>query len=91
MLTKTLAVDLAPYKINVNAIAPGAIATPMNEDVLRDPDKLKRVLSQVPLGRMGRPEEIAQMAVYLASEAAAYVTGSTFVIDGGLTQQVVQY
>lgn len=91
MLTKTLAVDLAPHKINVNAIAPGAIATPMNEDVLDDPDKLKRVLSQVPWGRMGTAEEVAQLAVYLASDAAAYITGATFVIDGGLSQQVVHY
>ncbi len=91
MLTRTLGVDLAPYKININAIAPGAIATPMNQDVLDDPDKLKRVLSQIPWGRMGKPEEIASMAVYLASDAADYITGATFVIDGGLTQQVVQY
>jgi len=91
MLTKTLGVDLAPHKININAIAPGAIATPMNKDVLDNPDKLKRVLSQVPWGRMGKPEEIASMAVYLASDAADYITGATFVIDGGLTQQVVQY
>lgn len=91
MLTKTLAVDLAPYKIRVNAIAPGAIATPMNKDVLEDPEKLKRVLDQVPAGRMGTAEEVAQLALYLASDAADYVTGATFVIDGGLTQQVVRY
>ena len=91
MLTKTLAVELAPYKISVNSIAPGAIETPMNVDVLRDLEKLRRVLSQVPWGRMGRPEEVADLAVYLASDAADYITGSTFVIDGGLIQQVVQY
>ena len=91
MLTKTLAVELAPYKISVNSIAPGAIETPMNVDVLRDLEKLRRVLSQVPWGRMGRPEEVADLAVYLASDAADYITGATFVIDGGLIQQVVQY
>lgn len=91
MLTKTLAVELAPYKISVNSIAPGAFETPMNVDVLRDLEKLRRVLSQIPWGRMGRPEEVADLAVYLASDAADYITGSTFVIDGGLIQQVVQY
>ncbi len=91
MLTKTLAVELAPYKISVNSIAPGAFETPMNVDVLRDVEKLRRVLSQIPWGRMGRPEEVADLAVYLASDAAEYITGSTFVIDGGLIQQVVQY
>lgn len=91
MLTKVLAVELAPYRININNLAPGAIETPMNIEVLREPGKLERVLSQVPWGRMGRPEEVAEAAVYLASDAAEYVTGATFVIDGGLTQQVVQY
>ncbi len=91
MLTKVLAVELAPYRINMNNVAPGAIETPMNIEVLREPEKLERVLSQVPWGRMGRPEEVAEAAVYLASDAAEYVTGATFVIDGGLTQQVVQY
>jgi len=91
MLTKVLAVELAPYKISINNLAPGAIETPINIDVLRDPEKLKRVLGQIPWGRMGQPEEVAEMAVYLASDAAEYVTGATFVIDGGLTQQVVQY
>ncbi len=91
MLTKVLAVELAPYGIKVNNLAPGAIETPMNRDVMEDPEKLERVLGQVPLGRMGRAEEVAEMALYLASDAAEYVTGATFVIDGGLTQQVVEY
>lgn len=91
MLTKVLAVELAPYRISINNLAPGAIETPMNRDVLEDPQKLERVLSQIPWGRMGRDDEVAEMALYLASDAAEYVTGATFVIDGGLMQQVVEY
>ncbi|MHB0914022.1 MAG: SDR family oxidoreductase [Armatimonadota bacterium] len=91
MLTKVLALELAPHRINVNAVAPGAIATPMNRDVLENPEKLARVRAQIPWGRLGTPEEVAALVVYLASDAADYVTGATFTIDGGLTEQVVEY
>lgn len=84
MLMRTIAVELAPHGITVNNIAPGAVETPMDADIKQDPDELKELLSEIPLNRMGKPEEIAELAVYLASDQSAYVTGSTFVIDGGM-------
>ncbi|MBX5451338.1 SDR family oxidoreductase [Thermogemmatispora sp.] len=84
MLMRTICLELAPYQITVNNIAPGAIDTPIDADVKADPQKYQALLEEIPLHRMGQPEEVAALAVYLASDAAAYVTGSTFVIDGGL-------
>jgi glucose 1-dehydrogenase len=84
MLMRTLALELAPHRITVNDIAPGAIDTPMDANLKQDPEKMRALLAEIPLGRMGQPEEVAGMAAYLASDSAAYVTGSTFFIDGGL-------
>lgn len=84
MLMRTIALELAPYKITVNNIAPGAINTPIDADVEADPEKKAALLREIPLARMGQPDEVGKLAVYLASDAAAYVTGSTYVIDGGL-------
>jgi glucose 1-dehydrogenase len=86
MLTRTIAVELAPYGITVNNIAPGAVDTPMDAPLKAHPDQMEDLLSEIPLGRMGKPEEIGSLAVYLASDASAYVTGSTFFIDGGMTR-----
>jgi glucose 1-dehydrogenase len=91
MMMRNLAMELAPYKINVNNIAPGAIATPINQSVLDDPVASKNAISEIPWGRFGKPEEVASVAVFLASEEAEYVTGSTYYVDGGLTQQVTMY
>lgn len=85
MMTRTICLELAPYNITVNNIAPGAIRTPIDADVESDPQKLATLLQEIPLRRMGEPEEIAKLAVFLASDAAAYVTGATYVMDGGLT------
>ncbi len=85
MLTRTICLELAPYHITVNSIAPGAIHTPIDADVEADPEKIAALLKEIPLRRMGQPEEIAKLALYLASDAAAYITGSTFIIDGGLS------
>jgi glucose 1-dehydrogenase len=87
MLTRTIAVELASHGITVNNVAPGAIETPMDAPLEANANQMSQLLSEIPLGRMGRPEEVAALAVYLASDAAAYVTGSTFVIDGGMTRQ----
>ncbi len=84
MLTRTLADELAPYQINVVGIGPGAIATPINQKTLNDPQKVQTLLSSIPLGRVGKPEDVAALAVWLASDASDYVTGTTFFIDGGL-------
>ena len=87
MLMRTIAVELAPHNITVNNIAPGAVDTPMDASLKEDANQMQELLSEIPLRRMGEPEEIAALAVYLASEEAGYVTGSTFVIDGGMMRQ----
>ncbi len=87
MLTRTIAVELAKYGITVNDVCPGAIDTPIDAPVKRDPEKMKTLLSEIPMRRMGRPEEIAQLCVYLASEDAAYVTGASISIDGGMSKK----
>jgi glucose 1-dehydrogenase len=87
MLMRTLAVELAPHEITVNNIAPGAIDTPMDAPLKQDPDLMKELLSEIPLGRMGKPEDVANMALFLASEASSYVTGSTLFVDGGMIRQ----
>jgi len=87
MLMRTIAVELAPHKITVNNIGPGAIDTPLDKPTKEDPAKMKKLLAEIPLDRMGQPEEVAELAIYLASDAAAYVTGSTYFIDGGMLRQ----
>ena len=84
MLMRDLSVELGPLGITVNNIAPGAIATPINTKLMADPKLLQPLLNNIPLGRLGKPEEVAGLAAFLASDDAAYVTGSTYVIDGGL-------
>jgi len=84
-LVRSLSVEVAPDRINVNAIAPGLIATPMTQKRLDDPSANEKSMQAIPWGRPGRPEEIAGLAVFLASDAADYVTGQTWVMDGGLT------
>jgi NAD(P)-dependent dehydrogenase (short-subunit alcohol dehydrogenase family) len=82
-LTQTLALELAPYKINVNAISPGNIRTPMNEHLLANPDYLKAMLDHTPWGRIGETKDIIPAAIYLASDDSDYVTGIQLVVDGG--------
>ena len=84
MLTRNLAIELAPAKITINSIAPGAIETPINTKLLNDPVKLKDLLENIPLGRLGKPEDVAGIASFLASEDSDYVTGTTLFVDGGL-------
>jgi glucose 1-dehydrogenase len=85
MITRNLSIELAPLGITINNIAPGAIETPINKNLLNDPGKLKGLLENIPLGRLGKPEDVASVAAFLASEESSYVTGTTFVVDGGLT------
>lgn len=85
MLTRNLSIELAPLNITINNIAPGAIETPINKNLLNDPVKLKSLLENIPLRRLGKPEDVASVAAFLASDESSYVTGTTFVVDGGLT------
>ena len=85
MLARTICLELAPHNITVNNIAPGAVDTPIDADVKADQQKYNALLNEIPLHRMGQPEEIAKLAVFLASDASAYITGATMTIDGGLS------
>ena len=85
MLTKTLAQEAAPFGVRVLSLAPGAIRTDINRQVWSDPASLSDLLTKIPLGRMGDPEEIARVAAFLVSDAASYVTGSTVYADGAMT------
>lgn len=86
MLTRNLAAELSVHGIRVNNVAPGAIATPINAATLANDEKMAVLSRIIPLGRMGRPEEVAQVALFLASDAASYVTGSTYYVDGGMVR-----
>ena len=87
MLCRDLALELAPYGINVINVAPGAINTPINERTLANPEKKLALLREIPLGRVGEPEEVAKLVCYLASDDASYISGATIAIDGGLMHQ----
>jgi glucose 1-dehydrogenase len=84
MLMKSMAQELAPAKVRVNAIAPGAIRTPINRAAWETPAAEKDLLGLIPYGRVGNPEDIADAVVWLASDASDYINGSTLVVDGGM-------
>ena len=84
MITRNLSVELGPMGITINNVAPGAIATEINHDLLNNPEQLKKVTQNIPLGRMGEPEDVSGIVAFLASDEAKYITGSTFYVDGGL-------
>ena len=84
-MTRNLSIELAQFCITINSIAPGAIQAPINMALLNDSVKLNALLNQIPLRRLGKPEDIAGLAVFLASAEADYVTVTTYFVDGGLT------
>jgi glucose 1-dehydrogenase len=86
MLTRTAGVELAPHNILVVGVGPGAVATPINLSTMKDPALMKKLDAAIPLGRMARPEEIAAVVAFLASDAASYITATTIITDGGMMQ-----
>lgn len=84
MLTRTLANELATYGIRIANIGPGAVATPINAATLADPAKTQALLAEIPLKRIGQPDDIANSVAWLASDQASYITGTTLFVDGGL-------
>ena len=87
MLTRTAGVELARHGILVVGVAPGAVATPINVVTMKDPALMQKLDAAIPLGRMAKPEEIANVVAFLASDQASYITSTTIVADGGMTQQ----
>jgi NAD(P)-dependent dehydrogenase (short-subunit alcohol dehydrogenase family) len=86
-VTRALALELAPEGITVNGISPGPFATEMNMALTQNPEIKQEFTSRIPLGRWGRVEEVGQLALYLCSEEAAFITGTDILIDGGWTVQ----
>jgi len=86
MLTRTAGLELAPHNILVAGVGPGAVATPINLTTMNDPALLKKLDDAIPLGRMAKPEEIASVVAFLASDAASYITATTIFADGGIMQ-----
>lgn len=82
-MTEALAVELAPHNIRVNAVSPGMIETPMISSIKQDPKTMEAMLARVPMHRAGKPEEISNLVLFLASDESSYMTGSTVVVDGG--------
>ncbi len=85
MLMKSMAQELAPQKIRVVSIGPGAIQTPINRDAWTTPDELNKLLTLIPYNRIGEPDDIGKLAAWLASDEADYITGTTIFMDGGMT------
>jgi len=85
MITRALASEWAPYNINVNAIGPSWIATKLAEQTLKDPERLQKGLANIPLKRIGQPEDVVGLSVFLASSASDYITGQIIYLDGGMT------
>jgi glucose 1-dehydrogenase len=85
LMMKSIAQEVAPLQIRVNSIAPGAIRTPINKDAWNTPDAYRDLMRLIPYKRIGEPDEIGRVAVWLASDDSDYITGTTIFVDGGMT------
>lgn len=84
-LTRHLASEWAPHQIRVNTVSPWYIETPLTEAVLKNPERLEKIVARTPMGRVGQPHEVASLAAYLAMDQASYITGQNIAVDGGMT------
>jgi glucose 1-dehydrogenase len=89
-LMKSMAQELAPKKIRVNSVAPGAVRTPINRSAWDTPEALDKLLTLIPYERIGEPDDIAQVALFLASDRASYVNGAEVLVDGGLNTMLME-
>lgn len=87
MLTRTAGIELAKYGILVNSVGPGAVATPINQQTMKDAALMKALDDAIPLGRMAKPEEVARVVAFLAGEGASYMAAATLFVDGGMMHQ----
>jgi len=85
MMMKSIAQEVAPYRIRVNSISPGAIRTPINRPAWETPEAYSQLLTLIPYKRIGEPEDVARAAVWLVSDEADYITGTSLYVDGGMT------
>jgi glucose 1-dehydrogenase len=85
LLMQTIAQELAPHKIRINSISPGAIATDINRDAMKSEEDRRKMLELIPYKRIGEPDDIGRVAAWLVSDAADYITGATIYVDGGMT------
>ncbi len=85
MFMRTIAQELAPKRVRVNAVCPGAVRTPINEDAWKDEDAYRRLMTKIPYGRIGETEDVANLCTWLCTDEADYVTGASLYIDGGMT------
>jgi glucose 1-dehydrogenase len=86
MLTRTAGVELAPHGVSIVNVGPGAVATPINDSTMNNPELLAKLNAAIPMGRMAQPEEIAKLVAFLASDSASYITATTIFADGGIMQ-----
>jgi glucose 1-dehydrogenase len=86
MLTRTAGVELAPHGVSIVNVGPGAVATPINDSTMNNPELLAKLNAAIPMGRMAQPEEIARLVAFLASDSASYITATTIFADGGIMQ-----
>jgi glucose 1-dehydrogenase len=88
LITRTLALELAPHGVRLNNVAPGLIASPLRAGTVSTPERMLKAARQIPMGRAGNPQEVANVVLFLACDEASYVTGASYIVDGGLMRNI---